>query len=146
MRGCVAFFLASIWLAAVAEAEVRILTCEEPPTNFMEEGELRGMTVEIVRAIRDRLGIYDEIEILPWARAYRIAKREPGVVIFTCAITPERVAHGFHFVGPVTTRRYVLWMKRGAGIGLSDIGEITERGLSLGTVRGDWRAKKRGMV
>ena len=51
----------------------------------------------------------------------------------------EKIDLGFHFIGPVMTRKYLLWKRKGADFKLSGIEDIKARGLRLGTVRGDWR-------
>ncbi len=122
--------------------KMRIVTNEEPPTNYyLEEGEFTGTTVDIVEEIKRYLNLDVEIEVMPWARAYETAKTDPNVVLFTAARTQERIDHGFNFIGPVITRKHVLWSKKGNNFNISSIQDIKEQNLRLGAMRGDWREK-----
>ncbi len=121
---------------------IRIVTSEEPPTNYYsEEGEFTGTTVDIVEEIKRYLDLDVEIEVMPWARSYMIAKEYPNVAIFTAAQTQERIDLGFHFIGPVTTRKYILWAKKGSDFNINSIQDIKDQNLRIGAMRGDWREK-----
>ena len=50
--------------------ELSILTEEDAPLNFTRDGEVTGISGEIVKEIMRRLEIKASIEVLPWARAY----------------------------------------------------------------------------
>lgn len=97
---------------ASSQAIERIVTAEETPTNYTINGEVTGTTTAIVREILRLLDREVEIEIFPWARSMRIAQKEPNVIIFTAGKSSERINHGFHFLGPVSTRKHVLYKKK----------------------------------
>lgn len=40
------------------------------PYNMIENGQIIGMSTEVVQAVLSRVGAAPRIEILPWARAY----------------------------------------------------------------------------
>lgn len=124
---------------ALSDEQLRILTTREPPANFMENGEVTGTTTDIVRGILNILGEEIEIELMPWARAYTIAKNVPNIVIYTAGRTQERIDLGFHFLGPVISRKHSLWKRRNVPIQISSIDDIlTNRALVSG-MRQDWR-------
>jgi len=120
---------------------LRIVTSEEPPTNYTLNGTFTGITTDIVEAILAKLGQDIPIEVYPWARAYNIALSEPNVAIFTAGITRERVDHGFFLVGPVTTRRHALYKKAGRKLTVKSLEDVKRQHLSVGAMRGDWRAE-----
>ncbi len=125
-----------------ATPTLRIVTSEEPPTNyFSSEGALVGTTVDIVEEIKKRLLLDVEIEVMPWARSYTMAKKWSNIVIFTAGRTEERVNHGFHFIGPVMTRKHILWAKPKTKFNIRSIDDIKNMELRLGAMRGDWREK-----
>ncbi len=126
---------------AIEDAEkMRIVTNEEPPTSYYsEEGEFVGTTVDIVKEIERYLGLDTEIEVMSWARAYETTKAGPNVVLFTAARTQERIDHGFHFVGPVITRKHVLWARKGSDFNINSIQDIKDQNLQIGAMRSDWR-------
>jgi hypothetical protein len=88
--------------------DIRIICNEEPPTNFRAaDGTVTGFTTEIVREIQKRVGNNSDIKIYPWKRAYEIALKEPGIVLFTASRNPDREDR-FHWIIQVTTRRSVF--------------------------------------
>lgn len=104
----------SAWLLCCAvghvAAELQLLTEEAPPTSFSRDGELHGLSVDIVRALIKRTGHAAHIELLPWTRAYRLAQQQADTAIFSTVRTPEREAK-FQWVGPLligTTSFYSL--------------------------------------
>jgi hypothetical protein len=120
---------------------IRILTTEEPPTNYTYKGKFTGTTTDIVEEIMRYLNLKVNIEVKPWARSYKIAKEEPDIVIFTAGRTQERIDHGFYFIGPVITRKHVLWSKKESSINITCINDIKTMNLNIGAMRGDWRTK-----
>lgn len=119
--------------------DIRIVTAEEPPTNFTQDGQVTGIVADVVNAILGTLHQDAAIAVLPWARAYHLALNEPNVVIFTAGRTRERIDHGFHFVGPVTTRRHTLYARAGQAFEIAGIEDISRLKLRIGAMRGDWR-------
>lgn len=71
-------------------AGIRVVTEEWSPYNYSEDGEVKGMVTEIVRAVLDRAGLDYTIEALPWARAYELAQTEPDVLIYSIFKLPNR--------------------------------------------------------
>jgi len=122
-------------------SQIRIVTTEEPPTNYIYQKKLVGTTIDIVEEIKKYLNLKVEIEVKPWARSYKIAKEQPNVVIFTAGRSQERIDHGFHFIGPVITRKHALWKKKGRPLMINNLKDIKTMNLNLGSMRGDWRTK-----
>lgn len=97
-------------LAGPAMAELQLLTEEAPPTSFSENGEPRGMAVEIVQALVERTGDAAQIHIMPWTRGYQLAQQQADTAIFATVRTAER-EDKFQWVGPIlqgTTSFYSL--------------------------------------
>lgn len=83
-----------------AEGALRLMTEEFAPFNFQEDGSLKGVGSDVVRAIAKRQGITVEPEVLPWKRAYSIARKQPDAALFSIARLPHREDH-FKWVGPL---------------------------------------------
>lgn len=105
-----------VWLVCCAllpglgAAELRLLTEEAPPTSFLRDGQPDGYSVEVVRELIRRTGSHARIELLPWTRAYFLAKSEADTGLFAVVRTAEREAL-FQWVGPIlqgSTRFYSL--------------------------------------
>jgi polar amino acid transport system substrate-binding protein len=88
-----------------------LLTEENPPFNFTQNGKLTGVATAVVREICRRLGTADHIEVLPWARAYKRLQTEPNVVLFTTARTKVR-APLFYWVGPLFSVRLGFYARK----------------------------------
>lgn len=121
--------------------EVRILTTVEPPTNYYLQNEtFSGTTTDIIIEITRYLDLDTTIEVLPWIRAYTYSLKNPDIVIYTCGKTQTRVDHGFHFIGPVMTRKHALWSLKEKEISIENIDDIKKQNLNVVGMRGDWRS------
>lgn len=122
-------------------APLRIMATEDPPTTYYDQdGRLTGIATEIAQAIEARLGMQNPIEIQPWARVVETAYKTPNIVIFTAGRTPEREALGCRFVGPIVTRRHILYKKAGSAVDAASLEDVARQQLTVGVMRGDWRA------
>ena len=75
---------------AFAEQKFRLITEDYPPLNYVEQGELKGVSIEIVRAIQDKIKESADIEVMPWKRAFLTVSETPGTAIFSIARSPQR--------------------------------------------------------
>ena len=94
-----------------AAAELTIITEEFPPLNYTENGKLTGAMTDVVREITRRLGIANDIQVMPWARGYKRLLTEPNTVLFTTARTEARESL-FHWVGPLHSARIELYARK----------------------------------
>ena len=102
-------FCCVLW-PLLAVAELRLLTEQAPPTSFLRDGQPDGYSVDVVRDLIRRTGSQASIELLPWTRAYSLAKSEADTGLFAVVRTAEREAL-FQWVGPIlqgATRFYSL--------------------------------------
>lgn len=141
---CLLMLISSISLFS----EIRIVTTDEPPTNYTLNGEITGTTTDIVKKMLSHEGVNVSIENKPWARSYNIAVNDPNVMIFTAGKTQERITLGFNFIGPVITRKFALYSKSDSNIIINSVDDIKNQKLVVGGMRGDWRTeffKKEGV-
>ncbi|WP_157729717.1 substrate-binding periplasmic protein [Bacterioplanes sanyensis] len=135
MLRLVAFLLLFTTLQSHA---LRIISLEEPPTNYRLNGTFTGTTTELVEALRQQLAPSTNIEVLPPARVIHLLQHsETPVLAFTIGRTAEREALGWHFIGPVITRRHVIWVRQQYELALTNGTDILS--LTLSGTRGDWR-------
>lgn len=102
-RGRIHFFLALASASIIgvsAQAKLRILTENWPPISYEEKGAAKGMAVELVQAIQKDLGNKSSIEVVPWARGYKLLQTSPNTMLFTLIRNPEREKM-FTMLGPV---------------------------------------------
>lgn len=124
---------------SVLSAELTILTENLPPLNYVDNGVLVGPSVEIVREIQRRVGSEEEIQVYPWARAYKMALEDENIILF--GMTYTKVRHDkFKWVGPLATKRDILVAQKGSGIKIKDL-EDAKKVKRIGTLRDDTRGR-----
>ena len=124
---------------SVLSAELTILTENLPPLNYVENGILVGPSVEIVKEIQRRLRSQEQIQVYPWARAYKKALEDENVILFGMTHTKVR-QDKFKWVGPLATKRDILVAKKGTGIKIKDL-EDAKKVKRIGTLRDDTRGR-----
>ncbi len=122
-------------LLSQEDAQIRIVTEEFPPYDFAgEDGRVEGLATDVVREALSDLGLSAEIEILPWARAIRLASQEPNVMLYSVVRTAER-ENNFHWVGVVCeVRSFLFKLRMRTDIASGDLMQL--RGYTVGVVRG----------
>ncbi|MGD9053075.1 MAG: transporter substrate-binding domain-containing protein [Desulfobacterales bacterium] len=124
---------------SVLSADLTILTENLPPLNYVDNGVLVGPSVEIVREIQRRVGSEEEIQVYPWARAYKMALENENVILF--GMTYTKVRHDkFKWVGPLATKRDILVAKKDSGIKIKDLDDA-KNVKRIGTLRDDTRGR-----
>ncbi|CTQ55956.1 Bacterial extracellular solute-binding proteins, family 3 [Roseibium album] len=105
---CLIMFTAPLFKISAVQAEtafpqLQLLTEEWEPYHFVEDGVVKGQTVDLLVSILQKVGSSqgrEDIVFLPWARAYRQAQLEPNTVLFSTSRTPEREKL-FKWAGPI---------------------------------------------
>ncbi len=113
------------------------LTEEFPPFNYEEDGELKGIGVELLYAAYEEKGFVlpdDAIRIGLFTDGYQTARSTPGYVIFSTARRPEREDQ-FLWAGPITSFNVVLFSRRGSGITVAEDSDLNN--FKIGAVEDD---------
>lgn len=106
-----------------------------PPANYTENGELKGISVDTLKAIWKHLNIEEqEILMVPWARGYRFTLDEKNTALFTMSKTQPRESL-FKWVGPIFNSTHVLVAKKSKNFKFSSLGKTFYH--SVATVQGD---------
>ncbi|MFY7866361.1 substrate-binding periplasmic protein [Roseateles sp.] len=114
------------------------LVSEESPFVYAQGGKVAGPATDILERVMEDAGIaaYD-FKIYPWARAYDLALKQPNVLIYLIARTPEREAR-FKWVGELTRLDIDFYrLKSRPEIQLRSLAEA--RQYKVGVVRDDVR-------
>lgn len=117
---CLALLLSTLLCVTVFAQELTIMTESWPPFNFEEDGEVVGISADIVNEILERLDIEAEIKILPWARAYDTIQNKDNHVLFSTGYSEER-APLFKWVGPLAEFKIALYAKKGSGVEINSL-------------------------
>jgi polar amino acid transport system substrate-binding protein len=115
--------------------EVTVITEESPPFNFVKDGRVTGSSTEVVREILRRLHQPDTIQVLPWARGYKMLQNRPDVALFSTTRTLEREGQ-FQWVGPLFTVHFGFYARRGADLRLNTL-EDARRVGAIATYKDD---------
>ncbi|WP_170265527.1 substrate-binding periplasmic protein [Thiohalocapsa marina] len=108
-----------VW-APVLAGPLQLMTEDWPPFNYEKDGEVKGISVAIVRAIQQEIGDDSSIRILPWNRAYALTLHTPGTALFSAVRLEEREAL-FKWVSPLMETEYYFFENRDAPTGIRSI-------------------------
>jgi polar amino acid transport system substrate-binding protein len=108
--------------SAMTPVKLKIYTEDSPPANFLENGKLKGLSVEIVRHILQRLKLPDNIVMVPWARGYNLALTQPNVALFSTTRLPQREKL-FKWVGPLYSQTWGFYARRDSAIKISSLSQ-----------------------
>lgn len=100
--------------------EIKLITEDLPPLNYLDKGELKGPSIQIIKEIQKKLNLDIDIKVLPWARAYRIASVNPNIGLFSTTKTKERDKI-FKWVGPLAEKKFVFFAKKNSNITIKNI-------------------------
>jgi polar amino acid transport system substrate-binding protein len=141
MRGYAVFLLIGIMTipffcsAADIPQDIRFVTEEYYPLNFVDNGTVKGISVDLMEEILRRMGSdanRSSFTVLPWSEAYNLAKTTPDTALFTVTRIPEREDE-FLWAGPFFTDRDFLYTHE--GVNLSDTHDIAA--LKIAVVKDD---------
>ncbi|WP_448546590.1 substrate-binding periplasmic protein [Thalassotalea fusca] len=80
----------------------------EPYQILRPTGELSGFAIDVVRELQTMINNQDKIQVMPWARAYNTALRQPNTLIFSIARTSFR-EDKFHWIGSLIVEKLYVW-------------------------------------
>ncbi|OMH26712.1 ABC transporter substrate-binding protein [Motiliproteus sp. MSK22-1] len=137
---CLSLLISSIASGQTVQ-EITWMTEEYPPLNYTKNGLRKGIFVEVLVEIWKKLGIEasaDDIQVLPWARSYRILESTPGTALFAMSRTEGRESL-FKWVGPINITPIGIIAKKSKNFNFQSIEQINQRIPSgkLGVVRSD---------
>jgi polar amino acid transport system substrate-binding protein len=140
-KGQIILFLFTVTVAAlfplcgnVSAAVYRLVTLEYPPYEYSENGNIKGMAVEIVQETFRSMGHDVEIEIWPLARSIEMVKNGEVDGIFTFFKTPEREDFVLFSKEVLLKQKISLWVKNNSIIDFD--GDLSAlRNYRFGVVR-----------
>ncbi|WP_237361479.1 substrate-binding periplasmic protein [Vibrio marisflavi] len=120
------------------------VTEKYPPHNYVDDqGQLTGLSVEVILGAAKLAGSQlapEHIEILPWARGYKMALNHKDTVLFTTSRKPEREAL-FQWIGPISKGSpSVLLARKTSEISIGSSSDLLN--YRIGVIRGDSLQKR----
>ncbi len=136
----ICIFIATNFASALPSGNIddyKILTELYPPYNFVFDGKLQGISVDILSEILKDMGAkknIETVEINPWARAYNAVQKKENIMLFSTTRIPER-ENFFKWVGPITNTSTGLIAKKSAKIKINSPQDIEK--YKIGVVTDD---------
>ncbi|KDC52672.1 MULTISPECIES: substrate-binding periplasmic protein [Pseudoalteromonas] len=85
------YFLFFIYSVHIQATETLLVVTElAPPNQVLVDGEVTGEGTQLIRDIFAEAKLTPNIQMYPWARAYKLATEQSNVFIYSLARTPER--------------------------------------------------------
>lgn len=100
--------LASTALVAAHAFGLTLLTEENPPFNYTEQGKLIGSGADVVTEMVKRAKLSATTEILPWDKAYVRAQAAKETCLYSTARLENR-ERLFIWVGPIATNVWAIY-------------------------------------
>lgn len=98
-------------LTAEGLDRVVLYTEQFPPYNYESQGKLEGINFELVELMCQRAKLDCQFELLPWNRAFNLAKTTPNAGVFSTSRNDQREPD-FLWVGPlVSSQAYFYKLK-----------------------------------
>lgn len=114
---------------------LKLYTEDSPPSSYLDDGQLRGLSVEIVEEILHRIGKSETISLVPWARGYKLALSDAEIVLFSTTRLSQRETL-FSWVGPLYQQRWGFYRWKDSGVMITDL-EAAKKVQRIGTYRQD---------
>jgi polar amino acid transport system substrate-binding protein len=109
---------------ALARAEpYQIVTEEWAPYNYEDNGQLTGMSTEVVRAIMALTGDDFEIDLLPTMRATYALQNRPRTIMYSMFRTPEREPL-YKWVGPIVEESIHPYQSSGTAAPITSLEQL----------------------
>jgi len=113
---------------------IELVTLQYPPYEYEEDGEIKGIAVEIIREGFSRLGYDVCITLYPWTRALNMVKNGDADGIFTAYKTDERLEFADYSNEVLIQQSVSLFVIQGSNIKFDgDLDNV--RKYSFGVVR-----------
>lgn len=118
-----------VWLLAcctggtVLAEPLRLYTDEYPPLNYMDQGQLTGMAVDVVELLIQRTGQPATVQMVPWTRGFQRVQHETNSALFVTVRTAKREPL-FQWVGPITRGSTSFYARRGGGLNVRTLADV----------------------
>ncbi len=117
--------------------DINFITENYPPFNFVENGKLQGISVELLVLMLNKLKAKQtlaDIHLKPWARGYNALLKNPNTSLFSTVRTEER-ENLFKWVGPIKATSISLIAKKNRNIKINSEKDISN--YKIGVIRDD---------
>lgn len=109
---CIGIFLSSLTFAEKADPELIASTLDYPPYEYMEDGEARGIAVDLIREALRRSGVEQvSFQFYPWKRAVLLTQTGKSDMLFNAGKNKARQEWGIYVDSVLIQQSYVLFKR-----------------------------------
>ena len=131
------FIVVLCMVPAWCQAQTIQAVTEITPYTYVEGTKVAGTATEVVELTLQRAGLTDyTLRLYPWARAYDMALKEPGVLIFLIARTAARESQ-FRWTGEIMKIQYHLYRLKSRPLNITTL--ESAKAYTIGVMRDDVR-------
>jgi polar amino acid transport system substrate-binding protein len=124
-------FVPSAWAQSI-----RVVT-ENTAYSYLKDDKIAGSATAVVELALKEAGLTDyQLNLYPWARSYDMALKDPNVLIYLIARTPERELR-FKWAGEIMKIRYHLYKLKSRAISVTHLEDA--KAFAIGVIRDDVR-------
>jgi polar amino acid transport system substrate-binding protein len=119
------------------EQSLTYYTEQLPPFNYAENGTLKGIAVDLLESITEKMGSKvssAQVHLVPWTEGYETVLKKNNTVLFTILRLPSR-EDSFKWAGPIATYKTVIFARPDRGITIADNASL--KGYRIGVIRDD---------
>ncbi|MCF7814759.1 MAG: transporter substrate-binding domain-containing protein [Candidatus Cloacimonetes bacterium] len=132
----VVLFLFMLITVSCAKQNLLFLTEEFPPFNFTKDGDVTGLSTEIVQAVLAETDIAYEIQVKPWKESYDLALSTKNSVLFSTSRLENR-EELFKWVGPIAPANYSVFALKNREFNFQSLKDL--KNYKIGITQGDAR-------
>lgn len=132
----VVLLLCIVLTLSCAKENLVVLTEEFPPFNFTKNGEVTGLSTEVIKAILAETGIAYEIQVNPWKESYDQALSTKNCMLFSTSRTESR-EDLFKWVGTISPANYSVFALADCEIEITSVEDL--KNYKIGITQGDAR-------
>jgi len=106
---------------ALPPAPLTFYTEQNPPFNYMANGTLQGIGVDLLEAVTEKMGrkvLRDQVHLVPWPDGYHAALTVNNTVLFTTVRLPAR-EESFKWSGPIYPYTNAVFAPKGSTISIA---------------------------
>jgi polar amino acid transport system substrate-binding protein len=133
--GCVSEQPSQVVPSAPSAGDLTFYTEQFPPYNYLENGTLKGLSVELLEAVTEKTGTLvtrDQVHIVPWTEAYQTVLATNNTVLFSTGRLPAR-ENSFKWAGPIHTYSTVLFARPDQKIVIAGPDDL--KGYRIGVIK-----------
>jgi polar amino acid transport system substrate-binding protein len=119
--------------ALAGEAPLPIAFEDYPPYEYEENGQARGINIDLIREAFRRMGMTPVFELRPWKRALLELRTGDILALSSGFKTPEREAFACFPPEPLAEEVNVIAVPQGSELRVASLDDLS--GLSVGVVR-----------